>query len=104
MILWIRGRIGHAKLLARGELEVCSVDVEGFNQQLRKVTKSKGVFPTDDSLLKMLYLATMDITKKWTGRRQDWGPIIPSLRSSSPTGYPAKPNRKHKPANPSRVK
>ena len=46
--------------------------IEGFNRQLRKVTKSKSVFPTDDSLLKMLYLAMMDITKKWTGRRQDW--------------------------------
>ena len=53
--------------------------IEGFNRQLRKVTKSKGVFPTDDSLLKMLYLATMDITKKWTGRRQDWGPIHSQL-------------------------
>jgi len=40
--------------------------IEGFNRQLRKVTKSKTVFPSDDSLLKMLYLATMDITKKWT--------------------------------------
>ena len=38
--------------------------IEGFNRQLRKVTKSKGVFPSDDSLLKMLYLAMMDITKK----------------------------------------
>ena len=38
--------------------------IEGFNRQLRKVTKSKTVFPSDDSLLKMLYLATMDITKK----------------------------------------
>ena len=45
--------------------------IEGFNRQLRKVTKAKSVFPTDDSLLKMLYLAMMDITKKWTGRRQD---------------------------------
>ncbi len=49
--------------------------IEGFNRQLRKVTKSKTVFPSDDSLLKMLYLATMDITKKWTGHRQDWGQI-----------------------------
>ena len=32
-------------------------------------------FPTDDSLLKMLYLAMMDITKKWTGQRQDWSMI-----------------------------
>lgn len=37
--------------------------IEGFNRQLRKVTKSKSVFPTDDSLLKMLYLAMMDITR-----------------------------------------
>ena len=53
--------------------------IEGFNRQLRKVTKSKSVFPTDDSLLKMLYLAMMDITKKWTGRRQDWGRIHSQL-------------------------
>lgn len=38
--------------------------IEGFNRQLRKVTKAKSVFPTDDSLLKMLYLAMKDITKK----------------------------------------
>jgi putative transposase len=43
------------------------------------VTKSKTVFPTDDSLLKMLYLATMDITKKWTGRRRDWSQIRAQL-------------------------
>ena len=49
--------------------------IEGFNRQIRKVTKPKDVFPTDDSLFKMLYLAMMDITKKWTGRRQDWSVI-----------------------------
>ena len=53
--------------------------IEGFNRQLRKVTKSKSVFPTDDSLFKMLYLAMMDITKKWTGRRQDWSVIYAQL-------------------------
>jgi len=52
---------------------------EGFNRQLRKVTKNKGVFPTDDSLLKMLYLAMMDITKKWTGKRREWGQIHSQL-------------------------
>ena len=55
------------------------ITIEGFNRQLRKVTKSKTVFPSDDSLLKMLYLATMDITKKWTGHRQDWGQIHSQL-------------------------
>ena len=53
--------------------------IEGFNRQLRKVTKSKAVFPTDDSLFKMLYLAMVDITKKWTGRRQDWSVIHAQL-------------------------
>ena len=53
--------------------------IEGFNRQLRKVTKSKTVFPSDDSLLKMLYLAAMDITKKWTGHRQDWEQIHSQL-------------------------
>ena len=54
-------------------------NIEGFNRQLRKVTKSKAVFPTDDSLFKMLYLAMKDITKKWNGRRQDWRVIRSQL-------------------------
>jgi transposase-like protein len=53
--------------------------IEGFNRQLRKVTKSRSVFPTDDGLFKMLYLAMVDITRKWTGRRQDWGKIHAQL-------------------------
>lgn len=53
--------------------------IEGFNRQLRKEIKSKSVFPTDDSLFKMLYLAMIDITKKWTGRRQDWSMIHAQL-------------------------
>lgn len=53
--------------------------IEGFNRQLRKVTKAKSVFPTDDSLFKMLYLVMMDITKKWTGKRQDWSIIHAQL-------------------------
>ena len=53
--------------------------IEGFNRQLRKVTKAKSVFPTDESLFKMLYLAMMDITTKWTGRRQDWSMIHAQL-------------------------
>ena len=53
--------------------------IEGFNRQLRKVTKSKSVFPTDDSLFKMLYLAMIDITKKWSGRKQDWSMIHAQL-------------------------
>lgn len=53
--------------------------IENFNRQLRKVTKSKAAFPNDDALLKMLYLAQVDITRKWTGRRRDWGGIHSQL-------------------------
>ena len=53
--------------------------IEGFNRQLRKVTKTRSVFPTDDSLFKMLYLAMVDITKKWTGRQRDWSKIHAQL-------------------------
>lgn len=50
--------------------------IESFHRQLRKPTKSKSVFPSDESLLKMLYLVTMDVTKKWTMKVQNWGQIL----------------------------
>lgn len=49
--------------------------IENLNRAFRKVTKSKAAFPSDESLMKMLYLAMMDITAKWTGKRMDWAPI-----------------------------
>ncbi len=42
--------------------------IEGLNRQYRKVTKAKSVFPSDQALEKMLYLASENITKKWTQR------------------------------------
>ena len=53
--------------------------IESYHRQLRKVTKGKSIFSTDDSLLKMLYLATMDVTKKWTMRVQHWEQILSQL-------------------------
>ena len=53
--------------------------IENFNRQLRKVSKNRSVFPNDDSLLKMLYLAQVDITRKWTGRRRDQSEIHSQL-------------------------
>lgn len=50
--------------------------IEGFHRQLRKPTKLKSVFPSDESLIKMLYLVTMDVTKKWTMKVQNWGQIL----------------------------
>lgn len=53
--------------------------IENFNRQLRKVTKSKAAFPSDDALFKSLYLAMQDATKKWTGRPQNWNMILQQL-------------------------
>lgn len=53
--------------------------IESYHRQLRKVTKGKAIFPTDDSLLKMLYLVTQDVLKKWTGRVHNWGQILLQL-------------------------
>ena len=46
--------------------------VEGFHRQVRKVTKTKGVFPNDMALLKLIYLATKNIAKKWTMPLANW--------------------------------
>jgi transposase-like protein len=46
--------------------------IEGFHRQICKVTKNKGVFPNDDALLKLVYLAHRNISKKWTQPLQNW--------------------------------
>ena len=53
--------------------------IENFNRQLRKVTKTRTIFPTDDALFKILYLATMDITAKWTGSSWNRGQTLDQL-------------------------
>ncbi len=46
--------------------------VEGFHRQIRKVTKTKGAFTSDMALLKLVYLATLNIEKKWTQPLSNW--------------------------------
>lgn len=53
--------------------------VESVHRQLRKVTKNKAVFPTDDSLVKMLFLAIRDVSRKWTKQMNGWNTIISHL-------------------------
>ncbi len=53
--------------------------IEGFHRQIRKVTKTKGAFTSDMSLLKLIYLATMNIQKKWTMPLQNWTLTISQL-------------------------
>lgn len=53
--------------------------IENFNRGLRKVTKAKSIFPSDDALFKSIYLAMIDITKKWTGAPWNWGQTLNQL-------------------------
>ena len=53
--------------------------VEGFHRQIRKVTKTKGNFPNDMALLKLVYLATQKIEEKWTKPLANWALTISQL-------------------------
>ena len=49
--------------------------IEGFNRQIRRVTKTKGAFTNEMALLKLLFLAQQDITNKWIGMQSGWKQI-----------------------------
>jgi len=53
--------------------------VEGFHRQVRKVTKTKGAFTSDMALLKLIYLVTENISKKWTQPMHNWGLLAQQL-------------------------
>lgn len=50
--------------------------IEGYHRQLRKFTKTKTAYPSDEALIKIVYLATMDISKKWSMPIRDWKKCI----------------------------
>ncbi|WP_336844940.1 transposase, partial [Providencia rettgeri] len=50
--------------------------IESLNASLRKVTKSRRVFPTDESVLKLLYLSLYNISAKWTMPIRNWKPAM----------------------------
>ena len=54
--------------------------IEAFNRQLRKVTKTKSIFPSDQALYKMLYLTMVEASNKWTSRIKEWDRILSQLR------------------------
>lgn len=58
--------------------------IEGLHRQYRKVTKSKTMFPSDSSLEKMLYLASMNVMKKWTQRYKNWDRVLSQLMIQYP--------------------
>ena len=53
--------------------------VEGLHRQIRKYTKSKGSFTTQEALKKLIYLAIQNITEKWSQPIQNWSLIISQL-------------------------
>jgi putative transposase len=62
--------------------------IEGLNRQFRKVTKTTVIFPHDTALLKLLWLAQGDITKKWTMPVANWGKIIAQFAIMFPERVP----------------
>jgi putative transposase len=54
--------------------------IEGYHRQIRKVTKTKGAFTSDMALLKLIYLATERITKKWTMPLLNWSITASQLK------------------------
>jgi putative transposase len=53
--------------------------IEGYNRQLRKVTKNKASFPSREAVRKLLYLANVNILKKWTRPISNWPKILNQL-------------------------
>lgn len=53
--------------------------IESLNSKYRKLNRQRSVFPSDTSLLKALYLATFEATKKWTKTIRNWGQIYREL-------------------------
>ena len=64
-----------------GTTQIQNVLDKGYNlnRQYRKVTKTKSVFPSDSSLEKMLYLASLNVAKKWTQRYRNWDQVLNQL-------------------------
>lgn len=54
-------------------------DIESLNSTYRKLNRQRSVFPSDTALLKALYLATFEATKKWTQTIRNWGAVYGEL-------------------------
>jgi transposase-like protein len=74
----------HASTFFKYPLEIRKIiyttnAVEAVHRQFRKVTKAKSIFPNDDALKKMLFLAYRDLSKKWTMQVQNWSIALSHL-------------------------
>jgi transposase-like protein len=50
--------------------------IENLNGKIRKYTKNKLSFPTDEAVMKSVFLAVREVTKKWTMPIRNWGVIL----------------------------
>lgn len=53
--------------------------IESYNSQLRKVLKGKGAFPNETAAMKLIYLQTIEVTKKWNRQISNWSQILNQL-------------------------
>jgi len=53
--------------------------IEAVHRQFRKLTKTKGAFPNENSLLKLLYMGIQNASKKWTMPLQNWNLTLSQL-------------------------
>ena len=53
--------------------------VEAVHRQFRKLTKTKGAFPNENSLLKLLYMGILNASEKWTMPIQNWSQALSQL-------------------------
>ena len=63
--------------------------IEAMNSQLRKVTRKRGVFPNPEAMRKVLYLAIMKASERWTRPVQDWAAALNHFALVFPDRVPA---------------
>ncbi|MFW5437467.1 IS256 family transposase [Paenibacillus apiarius] len=69
-----------ARYVSYKDLKKVTADLKPIYKAVtEEITKGKSIFPSDEALLKMLYLSTMDVVRKWTGRVQNWGQMLLQL-------------------------
>ena len=61
--------------------------IESLNSGYRRLNKQRSVFPCDTALLKALYPATTEISKKWTMPLRDWGKVLGELDTNNQLTY-----------------
>lgn len=67
------------QLLEEYDIENAEDAIESLNSTYRRLNRQRSVFPSDTALLKALYLATFEATKRWTSTIRNWGQVYGEL-------------------------